>query len=87
MSMNGYDELKWVGPGTRKALTLKVGTINVYVHGEYCLGCVIMFCMCQCIIPWRSLGEAFRVALQWSGRNSMAPVSGCSWWCPICITR
>ncbi|QCD95130.1 hypothetical protein DEO72_LG5g3223 [Vigna unguiculata] len=32
-----------------------------------------------------SLGETFRVALQWSGRNSMAPVSGCSWWCPICI--
>ena len=34
-----------------------------------------------------SLGETFRVALQWSGRNSMAPSSGCSWWCPICITR
>ena len=34
-----------------------------------------------------SLGETFKVALQWSGRNSMAPVSGCSWWCPICITR
>ncbi|QCE09605.1 hypothetical protein DEO72_LG10g826 [Vigna unguiculata] len=34
-----------------------------------------------------SLGETFRVALQWSGRNSMAPVSGCPWWCPICITR
>jgi len=34
-----------------------------------------------------SLGETFRVALQWSGRNSMAPVSGCSWWCPICMTR
>ncbi|QCD78314.1 hypothetical protein DEO72_LG1g1946 [Vigna unguiculata] len=27
-----------------------------------------------------------RVALQWSGRNSMAPGSGCPWWCPICIT-
>jgi len=32
-----------------------------------------------------SLGETFRVALQWSGRNSMAHVSGCPWWCPICI--
>ncbi|QCD83849.1 hypothetical protein DEO72_LG2g4197 [Vigna unguiculata] len=32
-------------------------------------------------------GETSGVALQWSGRNSMAPVSGCSWWCPICITR
>jgi len=35
-----------------------------------------MFCMCQCIIPWGSLGEAFKVALQWSGRNSMALVVG-----------
>jgi len=34
-----------------------------------------------------SLSETFRVALQWSGRNSMAPVSGCPWWFPICITR
>jgi len=34
-----------------------------------------------------SLGETFRVVLQWSGRNSMALVSGCPWWCPICITR
>jgi len=33
-----------------------------------------------------SLGGVFRVVLQWSGRNSMAPVSGCLWWCPICIT-
>ncbi|QCD93195.1 hypothetical protein DEO72_LG5g1267 [Vigna unguiculata] len=33
-----------------------------------------------------SLGETFGVALQWSRRNSMAPVSGCPWWCPICIT-
>ncbi|QCD83334.1 hypothetical protein DEO72_LG2g3678 [Vigna unguiculata] len=32
-------------------------------------------------------GETFGVALQWSGRNSMALVSGCPWWCPICITR
>ncbi|QCE10102.1 hypothetical protein DEO72_LG10g1328 [Vigna unguiculata] len=30
-----------------------------------------------------SLGGTFRVALQWSGRNPMAPVSGCPWWCPI----
>jgi len=34
-----------------------------------------------------SLGETVKVALQWSGRNFMAPVSGCSWWCPICIAR
>jgi len=27
----------------------------------------------------------FRVALQWLRRNSMAPVNGCPWWCPICI--
>ncbi|QCD89507.1 hypothetical protein DEO72_LG4g453 [Vigna unguiculata] len=31
-------------------------------------------------------GETSEVALQWSGRNSMAHVSGCPWWCPICIT-
>ncbi|QCE11053.1 hypothetical protein DEO72_LG10g2286 [Vigna unguiculata] len=30
-----------------------------------------------------SLGETSGVALQWSGRNSMTLVSGCSWWCPI----
>ena len=34
-----------------------------------------------------SLGEILKVVLQWSGRNSMAPVSRCPWWCPICITR
>ncbi|QCD91431.1 hypothetical protein DEO72_LG4g2396 [Vigna unguiculata] len=33
-----------------------------------------------------SLGETFGATLQWSGRNPMAPVSGCPWWCPICIT-
>ncbi|QCD82933.1 hypothetical protein DEO72_LG2g3275 [Vigna unguiculata] len=27
----------------------------------------------------------FRVMLQWSERNSMALVSGCLWWCPICM--
>ena len=37
--------------------------------------------------PLGSLGETFKVALQWSGRNPMASVSGCPWWCPICITR
>ncbi|QCD78264.1 hypothetical protein DEO72_LG1g1896 [Vigna unguiculata] len=31
--------------------------------------------------------ETSGVALQWSRRNSMALVSGCPWWCPICITR
>jgi len=40
---------------------------------------------CQRLIPWGFLGGTSGVALQWSGRNSMAPVSGCSWWCPICI--
>ena len=34
-----------------------------------------------------SLGETSGATLQWSGRNPMAPVSGCPWWCPICITR
>jgi len=31
------------------------------------------------------LGETSGVALQWWGHNSMAPVIGCPWWCPICI--
>jgi len=43
--------------------------------------------LCQCVSPWGSLGEIPRAALQWSGCNSMAPASGCPWWCPICITR
>ncbi|QCD96547.1 hypothetical protein DEO72_LG6g1253 [Vigna unguiculata] len=34
-----------------------------------------------------SLGETSGATLQWSGRNSMASVSRCPWWCPICITR
>ncbi|QCD83702.1 hypothetical protein DEO72_LG2g4049 [Vigna unguiculata] len=34
-----------------------------------------------------SLGEVFRVVFQWSRRKPMAPVSGCAWWCPMCITR
>ncbi|QCE10076.1 hypothetical protein DEO72_LG10g1302 [Vigna unguiculata] len=38
--------------------------------------------MCKSLEP---LGETFRVALQWSEHNSMTPVSGCSWWCPICM--
>ncbi|QCD96505.1 hypothetical protein DEO72_LG6g1209 [Vigna unguiculata] len=34
--------------------------------------------------PERDAGrDSAMVALQWSGRNSMAPVSGCPWWCPI----
>jgi len=70
-----------------KGVDLKVGTINVYMRSGYLLGCAVVSCMCQCISPWGSLGEVSGVALQWSGRNSMAPTSGCSWWCPICITR
>ncbi|QCD93654.1 hypothetical protein DEO72_LG5g1730 [Vigna unguiculata] len=41
-----------------------------------------------CLDVWLFLdGETSGATLQWSGRNSMAPVSGCPWWCPICITR
>jgi len=29
-----YDEWKWVGPGTWKALVLKVRMTNVYMHDE-----------------------------------------------------
>jgi len=40
---------------------------------------------CQRVNSLGSLGGTSRVALQWSGRNSMALVSECPWWCPICI--
>jgi len=40
---------------------------------------------CQYVNPWVSRWD-FLDVLQWSGRNSMAPVSGCPWWCPIYIT-
>jgi len=55
-----------------------------------CYSLIVDICLlglCQCVSPWGSLGEIPRAALQWSGRNSMTLVSGCSWWCPICITR
>jgi len=64
---------------------------------ETCMWCICIYvCMhakCVWLIKndWsvsvrnflESLGGTFRVALQWSGRNPMAPVSGCPWWCPI----
>jgi len=40
---------------------------------------------CQYVNPRVSRWD-FLVVLQWSGRNSMTPVSGCPWWCPIYIT-
>ena len=62
-----------------------------------CYGIVIMISILWLLIYdcWsvlvcnslESLGETSGVALQWSRRNSMAPISGCPWWCPICITR
>ena len=48
---------------------------------------VCVCCYVSVLNSLESLSETFRVALQWSGHNSMAPVSGCPWWCPICITR
>jgi len=56
-----YDELKWVGPRTWKALALKVGTINVYMHGEYYL--VVWLCLVCVSNSLESLGETFRVTL------------------------
>ncbi|QCD96860.1 hypothetical protein DEO72_LG6g1570 [Vigna unguiculata] len=37
-------------------------------------------------VPPEREGETSGATLQWSGRNPMAPVSGCPWLCPICIT-
>jgi len=67
---------------------------------DICIYIYIYICMCMLNPSWlieydwsvsvrnslKSLGEIFRVVLQWSGRNSMAPVSGCPWWIPIYIT-
>ena len=39
---------------------------------------------CQYVNP-RVFRWGFLVVLQWSGRNSMAPISGSPWWCPIYI--
>jgi len=61
------------------------GNVNVVLIFSYCL--IMTVSPCQRVNSLRSLGETSGVALQWSGRNSMAPVSGCPWWCPICITR
>jgi len=36
--------------------------------------------LCQRVNSLGSLGETSGVALQWSGRNPMAPGSGCPWW-------
>ena len=74
-------------PGTRKALAFKVDTIKVYLCMVNILGLCDFGLSVSVNNSLGSLGETFRVALQWSGRNSMAPVSGCPWWCPICITR
>jgi len=58
-----YDELKWVGPETWKALALKVGTINVYL----CMVNILRLCEYGWYVSvhnsLESLGETFRVAL------------------------
>ena len=60
------------------------GNVNMILIFSYCW--IMNVGPCQRINSLGSLGETYGVALQWSGRNSMAPASGCSWWCPICIT-
>jgi len=51
----------------------------------YILLVVWIWLVCgQYVIPWASRWDLM-VVLQWSGRNSMTPVSGSSWWCPIYI--
>jgi len=48
----GYDELEWVGSGNMKGIGFK-GWQNEYILAWWILfDCVIMFCLCQCIIPW-----------------------------------
>jgi len=55
------------------------------------ISCVMYVKILGCLLCWSmlvhnslgSLDETFRVVLQWSRRNSMTPVSGCPWWCPV----
>ena len=58
---------------------------EMYMHDKYYLAVLSMIG----IGSVRNFLEISRwdlkVVLQWSGRNSMTPVSGDSWWCPICI--
>jgi len=61
------------------------GNVNMILIFSYCW--IMNVGSCQRINSLGSLGETSGVALQWSGRNPMAPVSGCPWWCPICITK
>jgi len=77
-----FEELEWVWSRTQKELAIKVDTLYIC-----CMRNVSWLFGYSWSVSVRnslgSLGEIFGVALQWSGRNSMAPVSGCPWWCPI----
>jgi len=44
-----------------------------------------MWLVCSQYVNPRVSRWDFLVVLQWSGHNSMAPVSGSPWWCPIYI--
>ena len=46
-----YEELEWVWPGTWKELAIKVGIIYIHVW-EMLFGCLNLFGMSQCLIPW-----------------------------------
>ena len=67
--------------------TLSQGSVWKWKYNLMFPYCWVMnVVLCQRVNSLESLGETFGVALQWSRRNSMAPVSGCLWWYPICIT-
>jgi len=84
--MIGNDEWVMIQHMRNEDLVMNFG-LKSFVQ-RMCKFLVVYVCWSVSVLnSLRSLGETFRVALQWSGHNSMAPVSGCPWWCPICITR
>jgi len=58
--------------------------IYIYMHDKSFLIDWVWLVCGQYVNPWASRWDLM-VVLQWSGRKSMTPVSGSSWWCPIYI--
>jgi len=80
--MVGNNELVMIQHMRIEVLVVGVG---MKFHG-WCMWKLLVVYICWTVSvrnSLESLGETFRVVLQWSGRNSLAPISGCPWWCPI----
>jgi len=77
------DKLEWIQRGIWMKIDYR-GWHEIYIHDKYYLVGWIWLVCGQDVISWASRWDIM-VVLQWSGRNSMTPVSGSSWWCPIFI--